>query len=588
MNPLRERSRILRIAMAMCALSLAGYAAFAATDQKKASAPAPAKPATAPKPASPGAAPPHGSATTTPHATTTTPTHTGPTANSPHAATTTTTRTTTTTTRTTTTVGGSRTVETSHTTVTNRTATGHVAPTGSHTVETRNGAVTRRADGRISDVHDARRGMDIHHGLDGGRRVSVRRPDGSRLVAERGRRGFVERRYNYHGHDFARRSYYWHGREYDRFYRGYTYHGVFVNVYAPAVYYPPAFYGWAYNPWAVPVAYVGWGWAGAPWYGFYGAYFVPFPVYAGPAFWLADYLIAEELQAAYAAQIAAAAGAAAAAQSAQAGGGPVLTPEVKQEIVDEVKAEIALENAEGQQNTQGQDADPGSSGIARMLGDGHSHVFVAGDALDVVDASGAECALSEGDVLQFSGPAPADNQSDVSLLVLASKGGGKECQRSDTVTVAVADLQEMQNHLRETIDQGLQELKSKQGSGGLPAAPASATAAPTQTAFAQIAPPPDPKDAADVNQQQAEADNADKEAAQSEQSAAAVGATAPGGPADTTAAPATVNIALGQTVDQVIAALGQPVTVVDLGAKKIYKYKDMKITFKDGKVADVE
>jgi len=398
----------------------------------------------------------------------------------------------------------------------------------------------------------------------------------------------VERRYNYHGHDFARRSYYWHGREYDRFYRGYTYHGVFVNVYAPAVYYPPAFYGWAYNPWAVPVAYVGWGWAGAPWYGFYGAYFVPFPVYAGPAFWLADYLIAEELQAAYAAQIAAAAGAAAAAQSAQAGGGPVLTPEVKQEIVDEVKAEIALENAEGQQNTQGQDADPGSSGIARMLGDGHSHVFVAGDALDVVDASGAECALSEGDVLQFSGPAPADNQSDVSLLVLASKGGGKECQRSDTVTVAVADLQEMQNHLRETIDQGLQELKSKQGSGGLPAAPASATAAPTQTAFAQIAPPPDPKDAADVNQQQAEADNADKEAAQSEQSAAAVGATAPGGPADTTAAPATVNIALGQTVDQVIAALGQPVTVVDLGAKKIYKYKDMKITFKDGKVADVE
>jgi len=28
--------------------------------------------------------------------------------------------------------------------------------------------------------------------------------------------------------------------------------------------------------------------------------------------------------------------------------------------------------------------------------------------------------------------------------------------------------------------------------------------------------------------------------------------------------------------------------VVDLGSKKIYKYKDLKISFKDGKVADVE
>jgi len=27
---------------------------------------------------------------------------------------------------------------------------------------------------------------------------------------------------------------------------------------------------------------------------------------------------------------------------------------------------------------------------------------------------------------------------------------------------------------------------------------------------------------------------------------------------------------------------------VDLGAKKLYVYKDMKITFKDGKVSDVQ
>jgi hypothetical protein len=49
-----------------------------------------------------------------------------------------------------------------------------------------------------------------------------------------------------------------------------------------------------------------------------------------------------------------------------------------------------------------------------------------------------------------------------------------------------------------------------------------------------------------------------------------------------------VNIALGQTVDQVVAAMGQPKSVVDLGTKKIYVYPDMKITFKAGKVTDVQ
>ena len=463
----------------------------------------------------------------------------------------------------------------------NRTATGRVAPRGSRTVETRNGAVTRRANGRISDVHDARRGMDIHHGLNGGRRVSMERGDHSRLVAERGRRGYIERRYGYRGHDYARRSYYWHGREYPRYYRGYYYHGAFVNVYAPAYYYGPAFYGWAYNPWYTPVSY-GWGWAGTPWFGFYGAYFTPYPVYAGPAFWLTDYLISQELQAAYAAQQANAEAAAAAAGAGQA----VLTADIKAQIADEVKSEIALENAEAQQNTQGQDPDPGSSGIARMLGDGRPHVFVAGNALDVTDANGAECALSDGDVMQFSGPPPAGNQTDVNLVVLASKGGN-ECQRAATVTVAVADLQEMQNHLRETVDQGMQELQAKQGQGGLPAAPASATAAPVQTAFAQSAPPPEQNGDADINQQLAQADQVDQQAAQDSSAAGADAGSAPPAPAPP-APTQTVNIALGQSIDQVTTTLGQPLTVVNLGPKKIYKYKDMKITFKDGKVSDVE
>ena len=49
-----------------------------------------------------------------------------------------------------------------------------------------------------------------------------------------------------------------------------------------------------------------------------------------------------------------------------------------------------------------------------------------------------------------------------------------------------------------------------------------------------------------------------------------------------------VKIGLGQTADQVVAGLGQPDKVVDLGSKKIYIYKDLKITFVDGRVSDVQ
>lgn len=44
----------------------------------------------------------------------------------------------------------------------------------------------------------------------------------------------------------------------------------------------------------------------------------------------------------------------------------------------------------------------------------------------------------------------------------------------------------------------------------------------------------------------------------------------------------------GQTPDQVKAALGTPEKIINLGAKLIYVYKDIKVTFLNGKVADVQ
>lgn len=440
------------------------------------------------------------------------------------------------------------------------------APHGARPMTLRNGsALERRPNGRISDVHDAARGMSIHHGLDGHRRVVVDRPDHSRIFAERGRPGYIQHPYAFHGHDFARRAYYFHGRAYQRFYRDYRFHGVAIEVYAPARYYPVGFYGWAYNPWRVPVVYT-WGWGASPWAGYYGFYFTPYPAYPSAPLWLTDYIISQDLQAEYEAgqqdgQMAAA---------DQGSGAPVLTPDIKQQIADEVRNQIALENYEAQQNAQNQDPDPSSSGIARLLADGHSHVFVAGSPLDVVDSSGTECAISSGDALELQTAPPADAEV-ANLQVLASKGG-KECPRSDTVTVALSDLQEMQNHMRETIDQGLEQLRAKQGSDGLPPAPPSAQAPPQQVAFAQIAPPPDPNGAAEVNEQLQQADTAEKDVvAQAQQESGAP-----------------VTVAPGQTPDQVTQVLGQPTRIIDLGSRKIYQYSDTKVTFLDGKVTEVQ
>ncbi len=44
----------------------------------------------------------------------------------------------------------------------------------------------------------------------------------------------------------------------------------------------------------------------------------------------------------------------------------------------------------------------------------------------------------------------------------------------------------------------------------------------------------------------------------------------------------------GQTPDQVTAAIGQPDKIVNLGTKQIYVYKDIKVTFLNGKVSDVQ
>jgi hypothetical protein len=57
---------------------------------------------------------------------------------------------------------------------------------------------------------------------------------------------------------------------------------------------------------------------------------------------------------------------------------------------------------------------------------------------------------------------------------------------------------------------------------------------------------------------------------------------------DAAAAANTKTIELGQTTTEVEKILGKPETVIKLGAKVTYVYKNMKVIFTDGKVTDVQ
>lgn len=467
---------------------------------------------------------------------------------------------------------------------------GRPAARGSHVRVAANGAAVRtRRDGSVSDIHDPKRGMDIHHGLDGSRRVSVERADHTRIVAERGGRGYVQHPYMFRGHEMGHRTYFVHGRVYDRFYGRYAWHGRYLDVYAPVLYYPYPYYAYVWSPWPAPVVYV---WTPAPWYPVYGYYYAPAPVYPAPDFWLADAVIGASLAAAYeagemGAQVAPKPGDSLVAFSealldglispAEAAATQTLTPAVKKQVADELNLLVKQEGSAAQANAAGQDVDPSSANIVQLFSDGRAHVFVSGASVDVVSVAGEECAITAGDVLHVSSLGSGDTTY---ATVLAAKTGHHECATDGTVTVAVSDLQDMYNHMRESLDDSLATLRKQGGTGSLPAAPSSAAGQPTQAAFAAGAPPPDASAGSEIAQEAAQANAAEAEAEQNV--AAPQGGNGGGGSGGET------TISLGETIARVTAALGPPKTILDLGRKKTYVYPDMRIIFVRGRVADVK
>ena len=393
--------------------------------------------------------------------------------------------------------------------------------------------------------------MTIVHSPAGGRHIVTEHRDArgrveSRVVSTGPNRGFAEHTVQRGGHEYMHRTYVREGRTYTTVSRGYYYHGSVYYHYVPAYFFPPAYYEWGYGPWAQPIAYTGWGWDDSPWYGWSGYYFAPYSVYPSAAFWLADFVIAQNLKAAYEAQAAANAAAAnaeaaaadanaaaanadaaaananaAAAQQGSQGGGAALTPEVKEMIAEEVKAQLATERVAAQfaaeqaaaqnDNATGPSAPPQSIADSYRTPaalDPNRRIFIVSSDLEV-SVNDQPCLLMPGDVLKRTETVP-DTDNTVAVHVLKSQKF--DCAAGTTPRIQVADLQEMHNHFREQMDAGLKTLADNQGKNGLPSAPA--VGSPRENADGTAVPDDAAAIAAQLHQQQQEAAQAETEVQQ--------------------------------------------------------------------------
>jgi hypothetical protein len=425
-------------------------------------------------------------------------------------------------------------------------------------VRTRDGGeIHRTQSGAIREVHTPG-GAVIRHSPSGVRQVEVVRPGGRIIIANAtGHSGYVQRPLMSHGHTYVQRTFIVDGRPHAVLYRPWSHGGREYQVYMPHHYYRPGFYVWAYNPWRHPVHYA-WGWQARPWYGYYGGYFTPYPTYASPAFWLADFMIAATLESAYLAQNASMNAAPVSYTAANA-----MTPEVKEAIAEEVRRQ--MEQAKADQaaaRNGGQDSAP-----PPIFSRNGPKVFLVSSGL-LAYAGNQECALVEGDVLQLT-ETPNLGTEWAEVKVLASRGSS--CPKGSYVSVKTMDLQEMQNYMQASVDQGMAKLQADQGKNGIPALPAQAMGTVKASYTDDIQP--------DENAQ-SELSSAVKEANRSEQDIISQGGQEPAGSGG--------SISLGMTIAEVESALGRPKNTVDLGAKTIYVYKDLKITFLNGKVSDVQ
>jgi hypothetical protein len=354
------------------------------------------------------------------------------------------------------------------------------------TLATFNGAgvtATLFTNGQIRSIQTE--SLQVRRTANGARTVVLQMPGHTVVVSTGPQRGYVQKEINWRGRSVTQRTFVSNGTAYSRLYGSSTYHGLRLLFYIPVVYYNPYYYGWAYFPWAAPV-YYNWGWSASPWYLANNGYFSTYSYYLTPSMWMTDQMLGNMMQSSYDLQ-----------QTADQNGddappyltpdytstddalpdpvyAPVatpITPELKQAIADQVAQQVLLENAVAQ-NPQNAAT---LSGLPRALQP--NQLFIVSQILNVAGGNAQSCALTPGDVLQLVAT-PSTNAVTADLTVNASRQG--DCPTGMVVSIALTDLQEMQNEFHYQVDRSLQSLNALQGQQGIPRASAAAYNPPPQ------------------------------------------------------------------------------------------------------------
>jgi hypothetical protein len=299
--------------------------------------------------------------------------------------------------------------------------------------------------------------------------------------------GFTSRTYVRGGRVLYAKVYSQHS--YSRFGRTFTYQSV-----VPAVAFAPAYYAWAVQPWSTPVGYR-WGWQRESWYAAYGDYFTPYPSYTSLDLWVTDYVVSQNMRAAYqdwhaetypdtdATPDGSAPPPDAAASPSSSGtdagssdpsssdssdassqtpppqaAPPPMTPEVK----DELNSQIKLQLRERQrQTTEVSDSGPNA------LKPGHK-LFRVNAPLDVPsDTPGAVCSLAPNDYIERTGD--MDNNGTVPVEVKLS--AISDCGTGLVTRVAENDLEAMDSEQQDQLTQAMLVASKNMGPKGLPKAP---------------------------------------------------------------------------------------------------------------------
>ena len=324
--------------------------------------------------------------------------------------------------------------------------------------------------GRVTSVHKVEADgsvTSIHNSPAGVRRVEhvSKDPYGHpvRTVGD-GHRGFREREL-LRRPGYRQRTYYDHGHAYVRVYHDRVY-GVYgaYPVYVPAYYYHPGFYAYFGAPWGAPVAF---GWGVYPGYDYYGGYFAPAPYYSSPDAWMADYIISQNLQAAYAAQQdaqadAAAAGGAAPDAEAQTAAPAPIPADVRAAYVQQVQASVQAAQAQA----AGQPvADTVPGALSAKF-----RVFQSYSDVEATDVNGQECALTGGDFVRREEDVPDSTKTVAVTVVTVAKPTASHCLANSQVRLAVDTLQDWYNSFVESQQAGFDAMAAQQGKNGFPAA----------------------------------------------------------------------------------------------------------------------